>query len=107
SGRPVLLADEPTGQLDAATTDTVLSVLFDRSHGRSVVVVTHDPAVASRCDRVYHLRNGVLWEAAWVAGARGWPPGRGCGRRWPAGGSARCWRYWSAGPGRYPGRSTR
>ena len=64
SGRPVLLADEPTGQLDAATTDTVLSVLFDRSHGRSVVVVTHDPAVASRCDRVYHLRNGVLWEAA-------------------------------------------
>ena len=60
SGRPVLLADEPTGQLDAATTDTVLSVLLDRDHGRSVVVVTHDLEVAGRCDRVLRLRDGVL-----------------------------------------------
>lgn len=60
SQRPLLLADEPTGQLDAATTETVLSVLFDRTHHRSVVVVTHDPEVAGRCDRVLRLRNGAL-----------------------------------------------
>jgi ABC-type lipoprotein export system ATPase subunit len=60
SGRPLLLADEPTGQLDAATTDSVLSVLLDRSHGRSVIVVTHDPEVARRCDRALRLHDGVL-----------------------------------------------
>ncbi|QSB17440.1 ATP-binding cassette domain-containing protein [Natronosporangium hydrolyticum] len=60
SARPLVLADEPTGQLDAATTATVLSVLLDGSHGRSVVVVTHDPEVARRCDRALRLRDGVL-----------------------------------------------
>lgn len=60
SARPVLLADEPTGQLDAATTGSVLSALLDRSHRRTVVVVTHDPEVASRCDRVLRLRGGTL-----------------------------------------------
>ena len=60
SGRPVLLADEPTGQLDARTTDSVLSVLLRRDDGRAVVVVTHDPEVARRCDRVLTLHNGVL-----------------------------------------------
>lgn len=63
SRRPLVLADEPTGQLDAATTDTVLATLFDGSHGRSVVVVTHDPEVAGRCDRVLRLRNGTLHPA--------------------------------------------
>jgi putative ABC transport system ATP-binding protein/lipoprotein-releasing system ATP-binding protein len=60
SGRPLLLADEPTGQLDAATTESVLSVLLDRNHGRSVVVVTHDMEVARRCDRALRLRDGAL-----------------------------------------------
>lgn len=60
SGRPLLLADEPTGQLDAATTESVLAVLLDRAHGRSVAVVTHDPQVAQRCDRVLRLHNGTL-----------------------------------------------
>jgi putative ABC transport system ATP-binding protein/lipoprotein-releasing system ATP-binding protein len=62
SGRPLVLADEPTGQLDARTTDSVLTTLLDRSHGRSVVIVTHDPDVARRCDRTLNLRDGRLTE---------------------------------------------
>lgn len=65
SRRPVLLADEPTGQLDATTTESVLKVLFDRTHSRGVVVVTHDPDVARRCDRVLMLRDGRLRPGAY------------------------------------------
>lgn len=60
SQRPLLFADEPTGQLDAATTASVAQVLLDGSHGRSVVLVTHDPELARRCDRILRLRNGLL-----------------------------------------------
>jgi putative ABC transport system ATP-binding protein/lipoprotein-releasing system ATP-binding protein len=59
--RPLVLADEPTGQLDAATTASVAEVLFDSAHGRTVVVVTHDPEMARRCRRVLRLRDGLLY----------------------------------------------
>lgn len=58
SHRPIVLADEPTGQLDAKTSAGVLSAMVDGSHGRTVVVVTHDPEVAARCDLVFELRDG-------------------------------------------------
>lgn len=61
STRPVLFADEPTGQLDAMTTGRVLDALFD-AVDRTVVVVTHDQAVATRCDRVLALSDGALVE---------------------------------------------
>jgi putative ABC transport system ATP-binding protein len=56
----LLLADEPTGNLDGATGATILDVLFglrDR-HGATLVLVTHDPEIARRCDRVVRLRDG-------------------------------------------------
>ena len=64
SRRPIILADEPTGQLDARTSSTVLEAMIG-SHGeRTVVIVTHDPEVAERCDLVLELRDGVIHERA-------------------------------------------
>lgn len=70
--RPVLLlADEPTGNLDAASAEGVLALLFDHAGLPSArptrIVVTHDPAVAARTDRVLALRGGLLTEPAWAA----------------------------------------
>ncbi len=64
SARPFVLADEPTGQLDRATSDIVLDALFTTAGGAGVVVVTHDPLVAARCDRTTRIDNGVLAPAA-------------------------------------------
>ncbi len=69
SHRPVILADEPTGQLDAKTSASVLDAMIG-SHGeRTVLVVTHDPEVADRCDLVLELRDGQVHELR--AGANG------------------------------------
>jgi len=64
ANRPrLLLADEPTGELDQATGEQIISLL-DRLHadGTSVVVVTHDPAVASRARRLITMRDGRIVE---------------------------------------------
>lgn len=55
---PLLLADEPTGNLDPATAARVLDVLLEqtRAHGSTLVLVTHSEAAAARADRVLHLR---------------------------------------------------
>ena len=58
----ILLADEPTGNLDGRTGDQIMDVLFglrDR-HGSTLVLVTHAPGLAERCDRVIRLRDGQL-----------------------------------------------
>ncbi|RED11058.1 ABC transporter ATP-binding protein [Pontivivens insulae] len=58
----ILLADEPTGNLDGATGEAIMDVLFglrDR-HGSTLVLVTHAPELAARCDRVIRLRDGAL-----------------------------------------------
>jgi len=62
----VLLADEPTGNLDGATGAVVLEMLrgLQASRGTTLVVVTHDPAVAEMADRRLHLRDGRLVTAA-------------------------------------------
>ena len=60
--RPVvLLADEPTGNLDSATGQSILET-FDRLHaeGMTIMMVTHDPTVAARCHRVVRLRDGLV-----------------------------------------------
>ena len=55
----VLLADEPTGELDAATADRVLELLHGRAaEGAAVLVVTHSPEVAATCHRELRLRDG-------------------------------------------------
>ena len=58
----LLLADEPTGSLDAASGAAVIDLLFElnREHGATLVLVTHDEALAQRCGRVLTLRDGVL-----------------------------------------------
>jgi len=64
ANRPrLLLADEPTGELDQATGEQIISLL-DRLHadGTSVVVVTHDPAVGSRAHRLITMRDGRIVE---------------------------------------------
>jgi len=59
---PVLLADEPSGNLDLDTSEVLHDVLFDlvRDHGTAMVVVTHNAALASRTDRILRLASGVL-----------------------------------------------
>lgn len=64
SDRPVVLADEPTGQLDPRTTSGVAAALLAAGRDRIVVVVTHDPAVAALCSHVLRLDSGHLEVAA-------------------------------------------
>lgn len=59
---PLLLVDEPTGNLDPASGDRVFDLLLDlqRRHGTTAILVTHNPEMASRCGRVLLLNDGVL-----------------------------------------------
>ncbi len=58
----LLLADEPTGNLDEATSEAISARLFDlvSAHGTSLIMVTHDPELARAADRVLHLHDGRL-----------------------------------------------
>jgi lipoprotein-releasing system ATP-binding protein len=59
---PLLLADEPTGNLDTKAADAVFELLreVNREHGMAVLFVTHNAALAERCDRVIRVVDGVL-----------------------------------------------
>jgi putative ABC transport system ATP-binding protein len=60
----MILADEPTGDLDRASADAVMDILsrLCKEHGKTIAMVTHDPAAAARATRLLHLEKGVLVE---------------------------------------------
>ena len=65
-GPSLLVADEPTGNLDTATGESIVQLLFELEErsGTTLLLVTHDVALAARCDRTLVLGNGRLTEAA-------------------------------------------
>ncbi len=63
ASRPkILFADEPTGNLDSATGEVVEKLLFDysRNNGTTLIVVTHDPDLAAKCDRQIYIKDGKI-----------------------------------------------
>lgn len=62
----LIVADEPTGDLDARSAESILDLMDElhRSLNKSIVLVTHDPRAAARCHRVVHLEKGRLVESA-------------------------------------------
>ncbi|MGN9782572.1 ABC transporter ATP-binding protein [Nonomuraea sp. ZG12] len=72
----VVLADEPTGNLDTAATLDVLRIFEElRAAGQTFVIVTHDERVAATADRLVSMRDGMFVDDTWLAGS----PGRGLG----------------------------
>lgn len=59
---PIILADEPTGNLDEKNTESILSLLFQlrEMENVSIVLITHEKEIATRCDVMYSLQNGTL-----------------------------------------------
>lgn len=62
----LVLADEPTGNLDAATGKTVMEMMFGmtRANNATLVLVTHDATLADKCDRTLHIKDGQIQDAA-------------------------------------------
>ncbi len=93
----LLVCDEPTGDLDRQSADEVLGLLrqLNRGHGKTLIMVTHDPKAAEYASHILHLDKGTLVESGTAAGA-----GSSChccsahccgARRAP---SSRCCRWW-------------
>lgn len=59
----IILADEPTGQLDSVSTAVVMDILtgINRESGAALVLVTHEQAVAERAQRIVHIKDGEIW----------------------------------------------
>ena len=68
--RPLLLADEPTGNLDSNTGGAVIDIMFGMraQQGTTLLLITHDSALAARCDRVLRMDDGRVFGAVPDAG---------------------------------------
>ncbi len=66
SNAQVLLADEPTGNLDSENSRNIIDILLDLAHkeGRCVILITHDNEIASQADHILRLKDGAVVEAA-------------------------------------------
>jgi putative ABC transport system ATP-binding protein len=64
AGPKIIFADEPTGNLDGATGATIIDLLFARraAMGATLLIITHDPDLAARCDRVISMHDGHVVE---------------------------------------------
>ncbi|MHB0975595.1 MAG: ABC transporter ATP-binding protein [Candidatus Aquicultorales bacterium] len=60
----MILADEPTGDLDSKTSAEIMAMMreLNQQTGQTFVIVTHDPEVGARCDRIIRVRDGVVYE---------------------------------------------
>jgi len=58
----LILADEPTGNLDQDTGSAIMTLLFERvkEHGATLMLITHDPALAAMCDLTIHIKDGKV-----------------------------------------------
>jgi putative ABC transport system ATP-binding protein len=103
----ILIADEPTGNLDETTGAEIIDLLFagHTTRGTTLVLVTHDPALARRCDRVVRLRSGRIDGATRTDQCR-----RLCAARrtsvplWLRSPTPRSWRCWCRSIGTITGR---
>ncbi len=119
---PIILADEPTGNLDSERGQEVAMILHDlaRDEGRGVLIVTHDPRVEDVADRILWIEDGVVRERRQEPGA--WARDPVCGMRVAVGSasiavqqsagkrlvfcSMRCLERFNASPGAYPGTTS-
>ena len=61
TGPAILMADEPTGNLDSATGESILNLFEDlHAEGMTLLMVTHDPRIADRCERIIRLKDGLV-----------------------------------------------
>ncbi|MCW2391855.1 putative ABC transport system ATP-binding protein [Sphingobium sp. B1D7B] len=65
-GPQIIFADEPTGNLDGHTGAAIIDLLFTRQQasGATLIIITHDPDLAQRCDRIVEMRDGLIVEGA-------------------------------------------
>jgi putative ABC transport system ATP-binding protein len=69
---PILIADEPTGNMDSKTAEAVFELFSNLVvKGKTVVMVTHDPSLAARTDRVVHIHDGRLVQEEFGGSAQG------------------------------------
>ena len=63
---PVILADEPTGNLDSHSSEDIMSMLVElhKEQGNTLVMITHEPDMAAYCERVIHLKDGLVLKEA-------------------------------------------